>query len=561
MDQHLVEERISELERRLRQVEKPGKAATFATKLSSEAREVRIRFFGWAITAISLAGFATGWGSAVPVAGFFFACSLLIGIVLIISASGLIGQSDSYIQLAAEERAGKKVHAHAIHHRGQNVHTSRVIIKGEHVSLMVGFFLLAVLVGWAITLSVTASLFRVGLPALLLMLIGAWAAMRQRRIFALGSIVGLTILLFVAVDPLMALMAGLTGFAVIWIAAWDSQDIDVLSLAGFGLTLSAFGQVYWGVVRLTEPERVAAICAALMGLLLTSLCYAARRRRLDRRDSSQLTILLTPVLALGVIMATGAYGYLQNLLAGLMLVVVGYGAVAYVGWLSYKRLSYAKYFLSAALIALLLIVYLLLDPVSVALIWFVLAVVVLAAGFTLPSYTARMVGLGLLSVAVLHYLFTILGAAQEAGPLLLRDRVWLGLIVGLFLPALALWYQEARFKGPETRMVPAVTNALGATGFLILFAIAYLDVSGSYQSLSWLILAVLGTSFGRFTKLALLIKGGAALALVALVKLLGFDLFTMPPETRLLVLLLVAVLLIAIGFILPKRSVQRKVML
>jgi hypothetical protein len=560
MEQHSVEDRIHELEQRLQRYEgTSSKSSAPVLAVPLKTSEQRGRFFGWAISIFALLGLISGWGNGYPLIGLFFAIALIIGLVLIASASGFIAHSDSHMELAKEHRPTKKVHAHALHHRASIAGLKATLpIKNDQMALTIGFLLLALLLGWSLAMTFTDPLIQLMVPALALTLVGVWATIKRNRTISFACVLILAILLYVAASPLMALMAALAGFSVIWIAGWESQDQDLLALTGFGLTMVSFGQVYWGIGRLTDAERVAVISAALMGLLLTALSYATSRRDLERRDISRIALVLSPIAALTSVTVAGPYSYPQNLLVGLLLLTVGYGAMAYVGWLSHQRLSYAKYFLAAALGSLLLFVYLFLDPVSVALIWFILAVVVTAAGFTLPSYSARLLGLGLLVVAVLHYLFTILGADQVAGPIFLRDRVWLGIIMGLFLPALGLWYREAKLKTVEGQLGPIITSALSAAGFLILFAIGYLDIPIPYQSMMWLIVALAAMSYGRRTDLRVISIGGFVLILVALSKLLGFDIFTISVGDRLLTLLVVAILLILVGFILPQRSNRRK---
>lgn len=552
MEHHSVEDRIRQLERRLNQVERAPRFLQRGGWMPLlKERDERIRFIGWALVAFSLIAFISGWGSTMPLVGLLLASVLMIGVVAVLSASGFISHSDSYLQLAQEALSGKRLHANAVHHRASN-HRATANLRTEHWAMAFGFLLLAMLIGWALTLAVSDPLIQVGLPALVLAGVGVWAATQRKRTFALGSIAVLIVLLFVATDSLTALMAGLAAFAVIWIAAWESKDIDILSLAGFGLTLTAFGQVYWGIDRLTDPSRLADLAAALMGMLLVALPYAVERRNLERRDISRLSIIFSPLLALCVVTVAGPYTYLDNILVALLLVVVGYGALGFVSWLGYQRLSYAKYFLSAATAALLLFIYLVLDPVSVALIWFVLALGVTTAGFVLPSYSARLAGLGLLAIAVLHYLLTVFAADQVIGPTFLRDRVWLGIVFGFFLPALGLWYLGTRTKGVEKQLGPIIANSLSATSFLIFFGLGFMDVMAPYQSLAWLTIALAAIGFGRYTGLSLITKAGTVLIIFAVIKLLAIDIFSFSLGARLLVLLLVAVLLIFFGTVLPK---------
>ena len=560
MSHTTVEDRIHQLEQRLKQVEHAPasqKDKPFFENIS-RSHQGKVRFFGWAISTFALLGLITGVNQDIPLVGLFFTSALLIGLILIAAAGGLIAHSDSYTELAQEHRAGKKLRAHAVHNEPRTkAGQSWSAIPSEHWILAGGFLILAGLVGWTLLTSTADPLLHTMPIALFLVLFGVVATTRRRQTTALATIIGLTALLFVAPEPLTALMAALAGFAVIWIAAWEQHDFDILSWSGFGLTLVAFGQAYWNSGALSEPEIVAVVAAALMGLMLAVLPFAPARRDLDRRDSSRALITLTPLATLTVLTSAGPYTPLENLLGGLMVVALGYAAMAYVGWLSQGRLSYAKYFLVATLGALLLFVYLLLDTTSVTLIWFILGVVIAAVGFSLPSYTARLLGLGLLAIAVLHYIFTMLGVSQVAGPLFLRDRVWVGVVIAMFLPALALWYQQAPLKGIERRLVPVIANTLSATGFLILFAVAYLDLVSPYQPLAWLIISAAAVGFGRYTGIKLLVQGGCALIVISLLQLITSDIFNTALDNRVLFLLGLSLFLIALGFILPMRTNRR----
>jgi hypothetical protein len=545
MEHTTVEERIKYLERRLQEVEQVPKKETFGSffRVPLQTSDERARFFGWAITTFSVFGLLTGISSSLPLVGLFFSFGLLVGFMLIASASGLMTSSDSHLQLQQEHRSGKKVHAHRVHHRASIKHMKAVSPwRNEHGLLALGFLLLASLVGWSITLTYSDPLIQIVLPAFLLIFLGVWGAVRRNRFFALGSLGILVVLLSVAADPLLALMSAITGFAVIWIASWENADTDVLAASGFGLALVSLGQSYLSSASFSDAERVAALSAALLGLLLTGLAYASVRRALDRRDLSRSVIVLTPIASLVTLTAVGPYTYTQNLLAGLLITALAYGSMAYVGWLSHGRLSYAKYFLAASLGSLFLFVYLILDAASVSLIWFILAVLVTVAGFTLPSYT------------VAHYLFLVLGENQIIGPILLRDRVWLGLIMGLFLPALGLWYREAKLTPIETRLAPIINAALSTTGFLIIFAIGYLDIPVPYQSVLWILTAFGAYRYGKFAHLPIVVRGSVGLLILSIVKLVGLDLFSLNTGNQLIGLLILALALISFGLILPKRS-------
>ncbi len=560
MAQQTVENRIRQLEQRLSEVEHaPSKVEAFFA-IPFKSSEDKARVIGWGCTSFALLGFLLGWASWAAIVGLLLSIVLIVGMSLVLAASGLIAKSDSHLQLAQEARSEKRLKAHDLHHQPKIAAFSEWLnVRPEYIALAIGFLLLSLVLGWSLASSTNDPLLQIMPAAFVLILIGVVAPLKGKRTYSLGAIIALTALLFVAPDPMTTLMAALAGFAVIWIAGWEKQDFDILSAAGLGLVIVSLGQTYWRMGVLGQPEAVAALSAAMMGLVLAVVPYAPARRHVERRDLSRITIAIMPVLAVSVITVVGPYSILENLLSGLLLIVIGYAALAYVGWLSHSRLSYAKYFLATALGALLLFAYLLLDSTSVTLIWFILGVVVTAGGFVIPSYSTRNAGLGLLAIGVLHYLLTMLNAPQIAGPLLLRDRVWLGLIIAMFLPALAIWYQESKFKGVEQRIVPVIAAALSSTSFLILFAIGYLDLGTPYQSISWLVIGALAIAFGRFTNLKLLVGGGIGLIGLSAIKLFGFDIFTLASSAQLLVLFGVAMLLILTGLFLAKQQGKRSI--
>lgn len=545
-----VEDRIRQLERRLREVEgAPRHSSNW--RVSLKTSEDRARVFGWGLTTLALLGLFLAGSQYVPFAGAFFGTALVIGLILIAAASGFLGHSDSYLQLLSEDKASRRLHARDLHRHPAAQTFSR--ISPQNSLLALGILLLAGLLSWNAVTSTANPWYQLVPPALLLVFIAVWAGRAQKRDAALSAIVLLTALFFVAANPFVALITAIASFALIWVLGWERFDLAIITWSGAGLSLAAFGQAYWGLARLTEPEMAALVAAAFSGLILTALPYAARRRTLSDRDISRFLIALTPVLALSVMTGAGPYEPFQNLLAGLLLTIVGYSALAYAGWLAHGRLSYAKYFLTVALAGLLFFMYLLLDSVSIALLWFILGVVVTAAGFALPSYTARLVGMFVLAIAVLHYLFTVLSAPQIAGPVLLHDRVWLGLVIAMFLPAIALWYQQAHVNDRERRLAPLAALGLSATAFVILLSLGYLELAGPYQSGGWMLLGAGTIAFSQYTRLKSLRYCGAALFLVATLKLVAFDIFTLATTSRMLLLLVVALFLIALGTTLPQR--------
>jgi hypothetical protein len=473
-----------------------------------------------------------------------FTISLLAGLALILSASGILDRSDSYLHLAREHQAQKQLHARTVH-----AHTTKKASpwNRQHMTLASGVLVLALATGLLLTNYIADSFLQIVPISFVLILIAVHEALARRAQSALFALAALTALLAVSPHPFIALITAIAGCGVIWMAGRESNQAALITWSGVALELVALSQVYWSAPRFSEAEVAGALCAGLLGLLLAVLSFAPERRALEKRDAARLTLCLAPALAVMVMTLVGPYSALENLLTTLLLVALGFAALAYVGWLSHGRLSYAKYFLTVALASLLLFAYLVLDSVTVTLVWFVFGVVVTAAGFTLPSYTARFVGLGLLVIGVLHYLVMVLGVPQISGPILLHDRVWLGLVIAVFLPVVSLWYEQAKLRGVEQRLVPVLTAALGGTSLLLLFAISYLDFSGVIQTALWLLVALCGLAFGRAVRSKVVGKMSQLLIGIALIKLLTSDIFSLTALEQVGILMLVAIVLIGWG--------------
>jgi hypothetical protein len=555
-----LEGRISGVERRLTRLEQAPRIwqRWNGVDFDMGSREAQTRILGWMFLIVSLLGLLGGWSTMGTTVTFLLAVALLCGIWLIVAASGLVAPSETYLQLAREHRAAKPTHAQGVHKR-HGGWLSGTRLTPSQLSLLGGALLLAA-VGGAYLAALVQDVVLAAIPAAFgLALLGAWAGMRRRHDLFLLATAAFALLLVVLPAPLEAMITLLAGSAILWIAAWPGESRVVTSAVGLATVLVAFGQTYGHSDSFDIPTQFAVACSTLMGFLLTALPYAVARRTLKDRDIARVTLVTVPVLVVLSLTTVGPYSAFENLLTALLVIVAGYLTLAYVAWLGNGRLSYVKYFATGALLALLAAMYLVLDPISLTLFWFVIALGVSAAGFLLPSASARMSGLLLTGITVVHYLVLIMNAPQVSGPALLRDRFWLGCVIALFLPALAIWFQEAKVRGVERRLIPSLTTTLVAAAYFILLALGYLDLTGVSQSLFWLLATAGCWAVAKFSGQVLLRKKSVFIGLLVVIKLLTFDLATLDSAERAYVVVIVAVTLIGLGLSSPRMNWSKQV--
>lgn len=543
-----IQKELHSLESRVTKLERGKGASKFQGLVSLRSLNDKARFIGWAVTVFALAGFMSGWYGL----GSFMAISLLFtltcGLGLIFSASGLIGPSDSVVVLGQQHRALHAPHARATHtHRTDKSFLSAALDQARLAAVILAVIIFTFILGFGVR-AVTADVVLQVLPfATAVTIAGVAASAFKSRNGILISILSLSLLLSFAASPFVALTAGIAAFTVLWIINWSSKDLPILSATGFGLLLVVLLQLLSTPSGFNEADLFALTSASCLGALLAVLPYVTQPRSLVHREYGVLAVSLAPAALVVFFTLAGPEHIVVNFLTAIATVSFGCAVLGAIAWMSFGRASYAKYFLTVSLSTIMLFAYLILEPVSLTLIWFVLSLGVLVAGFALPSYTARWFGIGLLGISVLHYLFMVLPGDQVAGPILLQDRVWLGLVVSLFLPLLAYWYEQAALRGQEQRMIPALTGGMVATSLLILSAIAYLDLGRPNQALTWMVLGSATWLFAEqrsFTGLSLLSK---ALVLVGFCKLFLLDFMHIGVATQLGILFLAALTLLAYG--------------
>jgi hypothetical protein len=144
-----------------------------------------------------------------------------------------------------------------------------------------------------------------------------------------------------------------------------------------------------------------------------------------------------------------------------LLSLVGISLVAALfSWNRVQRNSFAKYLVVTAAIAFACYVYLFWGSVAVTLMWFTGAIAALSLGFLIPSYSARIVGLGALATTVLYYLVVIINEPLSiAGAYWTDVQVWLGSSLIAFLLVCWWWYGFVEPAKKEAQLVSQVRRA------------------------------------------------------------------------------------------------------
>jgi hypothetical protein len=152
-------------------------------------------------------------------------------------------------------------------------------------------------------------------------------------------------------------------------------------------------------------------------------------------------------------------------------------AQALLAWQYNGRQSYAKYYALAALIAVLLTGAPYLSPSLVAIVWFIVSIVLVTAGFTMESYSVRMAGLFTLIGTVFYYLLFTLPAPQVGMiPFILRDRFWIGILLVSFVAVAGVWFNQLQARGPEKRYRSLIAGSLFCASAFILFCITLVEL-------------------------------------------------------------------------------------
>ena len=553
MAHNSVQEHVEELEARLRQLEsqKVRTGVSFWEKckdaLALHEEQAANRIIGWGILALTALALINNIQNQSIL--FLLVITGSVGIWLIVQASGLVDESDSVRQLATESRAERAVHSHVAHKTALAYQESKPKNLFSWMALVIGVFIGVVALTYAYTNVTNDHYGEVLLVMVIFAVVMFEVTRRELSKFLRYLLIGgsaILILLLPASPAVLALVLFLTGIAL-WYAI-EKRDTPLrIGILAAALYITQI----WFVPQSVQSNIVSELVRQLAGFILVAVAlfpYVQKRRVLDDRDSARLSITIGASGLLLTLISSALsfldYGWALALLStGLVLAGLGYFS-----WIANERLSYSKYFLTLALGAGAGFALLAFDATTITLTLFVAGIVVSALGFTLPSYSARLVGVGLLGLTVLSYLLLLMPATtQYSGLFLLRERVWVGILLALFLPILAHWYELAKLRGMEQLLVPTLILSSYVTSFLILFGIIYLDIAAPLQTVLWLILAAITYIASQQLKRLLLRFLAIGLGAAAFVKLILSDSASMTPSERIVLFICVAGVLIFLG--------------
>jgi hypothetical protein len=562
-----VQDQIENLDARLRRVEsvvetpKKGMLSKAHSSYKQKSDEQRSRMGGWFIIILSTLGLLNGQVN-IPVVTGLFGFTLILGFWLLVRSSGVFEMSESTEKLFLEHRAKKASAAHSLHgkpsvHKGEKPEDffSHMV---RFAFLIMGGIVLGLVLSWLLNQYVTDALSRL-LPLLVVMLGCLYYAIAKdtKWLLYIASI-GLYSLLLLSDLPLYSLSIILVLTPILVFAGWKRNDLvypGVLAVLAYGSLirwLYAFVQPgnYPKLINLDQwtNERYVIFASILIFFIVLVAPFFARRRAIEDRDAARFVMVTSTIGYLFTFGWLNEYLGMYRWFVALFSLVILLACFAYLSWVRYQRFSYAKYFLGLAVGCAIVFAYTYLDSVAVTLLWFMISVVLLTVGFLMNSYTARISGLLLLSLTGLQYMLVILpNPEQYAGPVWLHERVWLGIILSIYLPILALWFKDAKLQATESKLVPVYISSFFSASFFFLFAIIFFEGGDVWQTLLWLILAFAGIAVGAMQRIPVLRTLGLSLLFIAVIKLFLVDALTFSMVWQVITLSLFGVLLVSGG--------------
>jgi hypothetical protein len=544
--------RVDGLTRRTRQVSHAVSAkAHQAADMLGEAVDIRQdqasnRLIGWCILTASLLGFFGGYTDQSAL--ILLTLTAFLGVWLIIRSSGLIDLSDSRRQLAALERTATAHLAHDAHRvPGANKHAKPLITPG----LIIFSVFLFVLIG---TLSYTLAI--ANGDALWMPLATVSALSVAAAYVSLTSTTQWMRSLLIGACYVAALFVPSVTFGIVYLflftlfVYWANRRVEDGARRVIAAAVGIFLLADWTVpaehkhLLLLESFRMIA-GLALAGLLAAR--YIKTRRSLKERDLSQAALMVAGSGAVLTLLASGLSHLPSVWPLSFASVGVCAAAFAYVAWDAEGRLSYAKYFLTVALLCVSVSAYFWVDAAAFVLFAFMVGVAVSTVGFTMPSYSARLVGMSALAIAYGFYMMTVLGVSGYfSASTLASEQLWIGLLFAVFLPSLASWYRLATtLRGMERLTLPAILLACYSGTFFVLFGLVYFEAAGVLQSVLWIILGSAAIGISQLLQLWAIRFLGGALLLTSLIKLLFSDLQSASTLGKVLTITLVVLALAA----------------
>jgi hypothetical protein len=256
-----------------------------------------------------------------------------------------------------------------------------------------------------------------------------------------------------------------------------------------------------------------------------SVPFILKVRRVKDRELTRYLLLLVYVsFTLLVLHETdnihGARVLIQLAPAAL---AAGCGAVA---WLGNRRRSYAKYFFTIALLVFLLVLIATVSLAPLIVVGLLIGSALITFGITRSSYSARVIGMGVLALAHLLYLSNLLQLLRHGITLPLQpQQTEIGLLFAISLPILAAAYGSTPALGDrEARFRPLLVELLAITSIGMFALVAGVGYTGGMQTTIWALAALAGTLGGRRYHLSLVTGISVGMLSLALLKFVVLDL-------------------------------------
>jgi hypothetical protein len=300
-------------------------------------------------------------------------------------------------------------------------------------------------------------------------------AEHRHRIWIVAALLGILIvaspflLLGGSFTALLAVVAAAIGVSVVAVIRAQDKPLrfSLAVLAATGLILLAIT-----LVRVETIEATAIACISVLYLVAVLYGIARTPQSLPVRRLLVVVLMLVIPTFIVAFAATSVLLYSSGVVVAAVASVGMLLAMALLAWQGYGRDSYAKYFLIGATVVILLFLYQIISSPALVLTWLIIAMPALALGVLLPSYSARMVALAALALAVIHYILGVLGGEAIIVPYaIMAPSFWVGLVLSGCLGLVSWWYQEVSvLKGRERRMQKLLTQLCRAVSATILLS-------------------------------------------------------------------------------------------
>ena len=298
---------------------------------------------------------------------------------------------------------------------------------------------------------------------------------------------------------------------------------------------------------------VLSIATVIMSILFV-VPFIAKRRKVESTSIIK-SIFVANYIGLGVLSAYLVQPVMDSArvasyILSLMLIILSLGLIA---WVAYGRYSYAKYFYAIAVSMAAILGFLNFDPVFVT-IWIIsLSVMILTVGFALKSYSARLLGYLITVFAFFYYIFNVLPICRtstSASEIL--SVIWVGLVFAFQLIVLGHWIKELPKNTAEKDYKDWLYSAIYIATYILLFAIIGVFFLDYGASIVWFILAMVGYFVGYLKKNGLLMLLAQTTVMIALIKMIFFDI----NQASLLVKIGVPVIVAACGILLSMIRIE-----